>query len=144
VEYARHVLGIQDAEHEESAPDAPRLLISKLACSLVGVTERVSITPGTLAHRAYGKTEAAERFHCNYGLNPTYRHHISRGALKVAGVDAHGAVRIVELPTHRFFLATLFLPQLASRPDRPHPLIKAYLQAAQAFQALRQGQPAPA
>ena len=72
-----------------------------------------------------------EQFACNYGLNPAYRERISTGGLQVTGLDPAGEVRIVELSAHRFFLATLFLPQVSSGPDRPHPLIMAYLQAAQ-------------
>jgi CTP synthase (UTP-ammonia lyase) len=78
-----------------------------------------------------------EQFACNYGLNPAYRAPISQRGLKVVGLDAAGEVRLVELTTHRFFLATLFLPQLSSSPALPHPLIVAYLQAAQAFQAVQ-------
>ena len=129
------MLGIHDAEHAETAPDASRLVISPLACSLVGVTQQVYITPSTLAHQAYGTEAVVEEFRCHYGLNPAYRGHISQGALKVTGVDRDGEVRIVELSDHRFFLATLFVPQLSSSPDLPHPLIVAYLQAAQTFQA---------
>jgi CTP synthase (UTP-ammonia lyase) len=139
VEYARHVLVIQDAEHEETAPQAPRLVVSKLTCSLVGTTQPVTLLSETLAHRAYGTATATEQFACNYGLNPLYQERLNQGGLRVAGRDAAGEVRIVELAPHRFFLATLFLPQLSSRPARPHPLIVAYLQAAQHFHASRHG-----
>jgi len=132
------VLDIRDAEHEETAPGASELLISKLTCSLVGQTEAVKIMPGTRAHQAYGKEEASEQFRCNYGLNPAYREQIGSGELKVVGVDLDGQARIVELPEHRFFIATLFLPQLSSSPDMPHPLIMAYLKAAIAFQAFNE------
>jgi CTP synthase (UTP-ammonia lyase) len=131
------VFAIHDAEHEETAPEAPRLVISKLTCFLVGTTQTIMIVPGTQTHQAYGKAEVTEQFACNYGLNPEYREILSSGGLKVAGRDAAGEVRIVELSAHRFFIATLFLPQVASAPDRPHPLIVAYLQAARAFQAVR-------
>ena len=123
-------LAIQDAEHEETAPEAPRLVISKLTCSLVGTTQTIMLVPGSLAHRAYGTTAAMEQFACNYGLNPVYREHISAAGCKSRD-DLTGEVRIVELGAHRFFMATLFLPQVSSGPDRPHPLIVAYLQAAQ-------------
>ena len=106
-------------------------MISKLTCSLVGTTQTITIVPETLAHRAYGTTAVTEQFACNYGLNPAYREPLSTARLYVAGVDLTGEVRIVELRGHRFFLATLFLPQVSSSPDRPHPLITAYLQAAQ-------------
>ena len=132
------MLGIQDAEHEETAPAASQLVISKLVCSLAGRTEVVTITPDTLMHRVYGGTKATEQFACNYGLNPEYREKISRGELKIAGIDSAEEVTAVELSAHRFFIATLFLPQLSSSPGNPHPLIVAYLKAAQDFQAFRQ------
>ena len=131
------MLGIREAEHEETAPEASELVISKLTCSLVGQTQVVKIMPGTRAHRAYGKEESSEQFRCNYGLNPAYQEEIGKRGLKIVGVDLDGQARIVELPDHRFFIATLFLPQLSSSPDRPHPLIMAYLRAAAAFQAFR-------
>jgi CTP synthase (UTP-ammonia lyase) len=86
--------------------------------------------PGTLTRQAYGKEETVEEFRCNYGLNPAYRDQFGGGMLVVAGIDLDGEFRIVELTDHRYFVATLFLPQLSSSPDVPHPLILAYLKAA--------------
>jgi CTP synthase (UTP-ammonia lyase) len=123
-------LGIVEAEHEESAPGASTFVISRLSCSLVGTTQTLTLLPGSLAHRLYGQTEITEDFACNYGLNPHYRAQFDSGELAVVATDAAGEVRMVELPTHPFFLATLFLPQLRSWPEQPHPLIRAYLQAA--------------
>jgi CTP synthase (UTP-ammonia lyase) len=105
----------------------------------VGTTQPIIIVPDTLASRAYGTATAMEQFACNYGLNPAYHEHLSQGGLTIAGRDAAGEVRIVELTPHRFFLATLFLPQLSSRPAGPHPLIVAYVQAAQQFHACQHG-----
>jgi CTP synthase (UTP-ammonia lyase) len=124
------VLGLHDAAHEEAAPDGARLVISKLACSLVGQAQAIEIMPGTRTHRAYGKDTAVEQFRCSYGLNPLYREAIGSGPLRVVGIDANREVRIVELPAHRFYIATLFLPQLSSSPEEPHPLVLAYLKAA--------------
>lgn len=90
--------------------------------------------PGTLARQVYGKEETVEEFRCNYGLDLEYRDKVGSGGLKIAGVDSNGEVRIVELPNHRFFIATLFLPQLSSSSNMPHPLIVAYMKAATAFQ----------
>jgi CTP synthase (UTP-ammonia lyase) len=50
--------------------------------------------------------------------------------MKVSGTSADGGARIIELPDHRFFIGTGFVPQLASEPGHPHPLIVAYLKAA--------------
>jgi CTP synthase (UTP-ammonia lyase) len=112
-------------------------VISRLACSLAGRTEQVAIAPGTRAHAVYGKEQSTEHFRCSYGLNPAYRAQVMGAGLAVSGVDRDGEVRIVELPDRRFYVATLFLPQLGSSPGQPHPLIVAYVRAALAFQALR-------
>jgi CTP synthase (UTP-ammonia lyase) len=127
-------MGIQDAEHEETSPGAPTLFISKLACSLVGQTQAIEITAGSRAHLAYGQAEVREQFSCNYGLNPKFRNKLGKEQLKITGVDPDGELRIVELSNHPFYVATLFLPQISSRPESPHPLIVAYLRAALAFQ----------
>jgi hypothetical protein len=133
VEYARNVLGIEDAEHEESAPTAPTLLVSKLADSLVGKTQKIKILAGSLVQRAYGRDEVSEQFACNYGLNPQFQDKVAKGQLKITGVDLYGEVRVFEVLDHPFYVATLFLPQISSAPGSPHPLIVAYLRAALAF-----------
>jgi CTP synthase (UTP-ammonia lyase) len=78
-----------------------------------------------------------EQFYCNYGLNPRFRKEIGKGKLSVTGVDPEGEVRIVESPDHPFYVAVLFLPQVYSKPERPHPLINAFLGAAIAFKHRR-------
>jgi CTP synthase (UTP-ammonia lyase) len=118
-----------DKNKENSSPTAIPL-ISQLSCSLVGEKQPVTITPDTLTFQAYGVTQVVEQFNCNYGLHKGYREEMTKGALKIVGVDSSGDARIVELADHRFFIATLFLPQLSSSPENPHPLIMAYLKAA--------------
>ena len=108
--------------------------MSRLACSLVGTTDVIRISSHTIAHRVYGRDEATEQFRCSFGLNQDYLPYFSKGPLKVTGTDRAGEARIVELSGHPFFVATLFLPQLGSRPSAPHPLVVAYLQAASAFE----------
>lgn len=105
-------------------------MITQLACSLVGQSETIQIAPGSLAHMAYGTREARESYHCNFGLNPTFRERILGASMVATGRGADGEIRIVELRGHPFFVATLFLPQLTSRPGVPHPLVVAYLKAA--------------
>jgi CTP synthase (UTP-ammonia lyase) len=123
-------LGIKDAEHEESAPGASILFISRLACSLAGKTQEIKIAPDSIVYRAYGEKRVTEQFFCNYGLNPVFRDEVNKGKLNITGVDSEGEARIVELSDHPFYVATLFLPQVASKPERPHPLILLYLKAA--------------
>jgi CTP synthase (UTP-ammonia lyase) len=124
------VVGIEEAMHEESAPNASNPVISKLRCSLVGTTQHVGIVAGSRVHQAYQAETAIEKFRCSYGLNPAYRDQVLRGGIRVAGADSDKEIRAIELPHHPFFVAALFLPQLSSNPNTPHPLIVAYLRAA--------------
>jgi len=131
LEYARDVLGLSDAAHEESSPIARTLLISRLKCSLEDHDGRVHLVPGTRAAAAYGRFLAVEGYHCNFGLNPAFRETLQRGGLVVSGVDDAGDARVVELPGHPFFVATLFQPERSALASRlPHPLVAAFVEAA--------------
>jgi CTP synthase (UTP-ammonia lyase) len=130
IEYARHVLGFEDAQHAEYDPYASRLLVTSLSCSLAGQRMQVSVTPGSHAFAAYGRESVEEQYYCNFGLNPAYQGRLHEGGLRIVGVDQDGEARIVEIPEHHFFIATLFVPQCSSSPALPHPLILAYLNAA--------------
>lgn len=134
LEYARNVLCLTDADHEETSPDSSSLFITKLSCSLAGSVQSVRLISGTLSHRAYGKNEAREHFNCNYGLNPAFRHQVEESALTIAGVGPHDEPRIIELPSHCFFVATLFLPQVSSTHGQPHPIIMSFVQKAAAHE----------
>jgi CTP synthase (UTP-ammonia lyase) len=130
LEYARNVLSFTDAAHAESDPDASILFVSALGCSLVGKTMLVHIDLSSRVFRMYGRAVAQEQYYCQFGLNLQYQATIHEGGLRVVGVDDDGEARILELPDHPFFVATLFVPPLTSTPEQPHPLLLAYLQAA--------------
>lgn len=125
------MIGIADASHQESSPDARDPLISALTCSLVGKTETVTIAPGSLAHQIYGRERSEEQFLCNYGLSGKFRDTIESRGLKITGYDNSGEARIIERTDHPFFIGTLFLPQFSSTAEKPHPLMIAFLRAAE-------------
>jgi len=129
LEYARNVLGFADAEHEESSPQATQLFISRLACSLAGRTMTITLAPDSMVARIYGQTSVQEQYLCNFGINPEYADTVRSGKLMAVASDAEGMIRAVELPGHRFFVGTLFLPQHNSTPSHPHPLVCAFLKA---------------
>ena len=129
LEYARNVLRIPQADHEETNPAASQLLISRLACSLAGRTMTITLQPGSLLARLYGRTTVREEYHCNYGVNPTYVDTLRSAALRIVASDDEGEVRAVELADHPFFLGTLFLPQHRTTASAPHPIISGFLQA---------------
>jgi CTP synthase (UTP-ammonia lyase) len=132
LEYARNVMGFEDANHAEYDPYASRLFVTPLSCSLRGQSLHVTLTAGTTAADAYRAPTAVERYYCNFGMNLEYLDDIVNAGLAVSGVDTDGEPRIVELPAHRFFVATLFVPQTSSTPATPHPIIDAFLNAANA------------
>ena len=131
LEFARDVLGYKDAEHAETNPDAIRLFITPLSCSLVGQTLPVHLEPSSLAAAAYDRTEVMERYYCNFGLNPDYLDELIGAGLQVTGTGPEGEPRVIELPGLRFFMGTLFVPQASSTTSSPHPLLVALLEAAQ-------------
>jgi CTP synthase (UTP-ammonia lyase) len=129
LEYARNVLGFNDAQHAEYDPYASRLFISALTCSSAGKTMPVKLKPGSIAARCYRQDRVFEEYYCNFGLNSIYRPALEEGGLAVTGVDGDEEARVFELPGHPFYLATLFVPQTRSTAEKPHPLVTALLSA---------------
>jgi CTP synthase (UTP-ammonia lyase) len=129
IEYARHVLGIADADHAETS-SAGRLVITPLSCSLVGATGTIRFAAGSRVARLYGVLESEERYHCSYGVDPAFRAALETGGMRVTGVDAEGDVRVGELEGHPFYLGTLYQPELSSTPGRPAPVVQGFLSAA--------------
>lgn len=129
LEYARNVLGFRDAQHAEYDSYASDLFVSQLECSLEGRELRIALAPGSRVAAIYGNTEASEEYYCNFGVNPEKVGLFRDTNLRISGSDVEGEVRVVELPDHPFFVATLFVPQLRSRPERPHPLVTAFVRA---------------
>lgn len=131
VEFVRDVLGIDDAEHAETSPSAPRLAITPLVCSLAGQSHPVTLVAGSAAAVIYGGARSSiEPFFCGYGLNPEYLPRIEARGLRVGGVGEDGTVRILELAGHPFFFGTLFVPQARAAEQGTHPLIAAFVAAA--------------
>lgn len=129
LEYARNVLGMADADHAEYDPYASNLFVSRLACSLKGRTMGVRIADGSRARTSYGTDVAEEQYYCDFGLSPENQALLHEGGLAIVGVDQDGEARIVEIPGHPHFIATLFVPQARSRPGCPHPLVVGFLKA---------------
>ncbi len=130
LEYGRNVLGLADADHAEYDPYASVLFVSRLACSLVGKRMAVVVRAGTLAARLYGRNLVEENYYCNFALDPRFQPQLATAGMTISGVDERHDARIVELAEHPFFLATLFVPQIASTAQQPHPLVRGFVAAA--------------
>ncbi|MDB5345840.1 MAG: synthase [Schlesneria sp.] len=129
LEYARNVLGFDDAHHAEYDPYASRLFLTRLACSLVGREMQLKFTPDSQVAQCYGAITAHEQYYCNFGVNPESVDLLRQGPLRISGHDAEGEVRVIELPGHPFFVGTLFVPQTQSTIEQPHPLVSGFVTA---------------
>lgn len=130
LEFARNVLGFHDAQHAEYDPYGSRLFISSLTCSLAGLTMPVNLEPGSLAAQCYGECRVYEKYYCNFGLNANYRTALEEGGLRVTGLGDDEEARVLELPGHPYYIATLFVPQTRSTVEEPHPLVTRLLSQA--------------
>ena len=140
IECARNVLGIKDADTAENNSGSKNIVIYPVACAvpdragnapkLSGMVPEIRIRPGSYLQTFYSTDTVAEEFFCNFELNPDYEWCSIEAGFPIAARGPQGEVRAIESPTHRFFIATLFQPQLASKPENPHPLVLAFVQAA--------------
>jgi len=127
IEYARNVLGYHDAQHAEYDPYASNLFISSLACSLAGREMTLELAPGSKVAGIYSALEVKEEYYCNFGVSPEAVPLIKNGPLRIVGSDSEGEIRVLEMPAHPFFIATLYVPQNRSRPEKPHPLVTSFV-----------------
>jgi CTP synthase (UTP-ammonia lyase) len=136
IEFARHVLGRDDADHAETAPDdGRRLVISPLACSLVEASETLAAAPGSRLAQADGAASFSEGYRCRDGLNPAFVDAlVADGSLAVAATGHGGDVRALEVTpsVHPLFMLTLFQPERAALTGRAPPLVVAFARAAAA------------
>ena len=136
IELSRNVLGIADADSADNAPDAAHAVISPIRCQLpdgsgpglVGQSTVRLVEPSQLSSLCAARELQAE-FFCSLEPNPNFVERWERAGLRVSARGPDGEMRAFELPAHRFFVATLFQPQLSSRPERAHPIVRGFLQA---------------
>ena len=129
IEYARNVLGWQDATTGETDSAAALAVISPLSCGVLDGSASIHLLPGTRIAAAYGTDEATEEYRCSYGVNPDFRTSLVAGPLRETARDDTGDLRAVELDGHPFFVATLFQPERSGLEGRRHPLIEDFVAA---------------
>jgi len=129
IEVARSLAKIGDADHAESNAGGANLIVTQMACSLVGYAGDLTFTPGSRLHEVFRGQPAHEEYHCAYGVNPAYRTRLESAGLRFTGFDVNGEIRAAELPDHPFFVGTLFQPERSALHDRQHPLIQAFVRA---------------
>jgi CTP synthase len=139
IEFARHVLGSEDANSTEFDRSTPHPVIDLLpeqrGIGNMGGTMRLGLypcqlVPDTHAARAYEEPEVSERHRHRFEFNNTYREILGAHGMVYSGLSPDGRlVEIAELADHPYMLGSQFHPEFLSRPTRPHPLFVGLLQA---------------
>ena len=140
IEFARHVLGYQDANSEEfsetSAHQVIALMPDQVNVTEKGGTMRLGKYPcvlreGTRSRQLYGTPEISERHRHRFEFNNTYREEMEGRGMSLAGLSPNGRlVEIIELPGHPWFVGVQFHPEFKSRPNRAQPLFYGFVKAA--------------
>ena len=140
IEFARNVLGLEDANSAEINPETPYPVIDILPeqknVEEMGGTMRLGqypcvLNPDSKAYELYGATMIYERHRHRYEVNNDYRAELLKGGMIFAGTspDNH-IVEMIEIPNHPWFVAGQFHPEFKSRPNKPHPLFRGFVTAA--------------
>lgn len=139
VEFGRHVLGSEDVNSTEFNISTPHPVIDLLpeqrGIGDMGGTMRLGLYPcvlkrGSVAKRAYDCNRVEERHRHRFEFNNTYREIFGEHGMVFSGLSPDDRlVEIAELKDHPFMLGSQFHPEFLSRPNRPHPLFQAFLEA---------------
>mgnify|MGYP000859326629 CR=1 FL=1 len=139
VAFARNVLGYEDANSSELNPDTTHPVVDLMpdqnGIEDIGGTLRLGSYPCILdktskAYEVYGSEEIHERHRHRYEVNNDFRTSLVENGMKLCGTSPDGRiVEMIEIPEHPWFIATQAHPELKSRPNRPHPLFKGFVEA---------------
>ena len=145
IEFARSVLGIEDANSSEFCPEGEHSVIDLMPDQYgvkMGGTMRLGAYPckvlGKRLKTAYGAEEISERHRHRYEFNNDYREAFENNGMKIAGVSPDGTLcEAIEYDANDFFVGVQFHPEFKSRPNAAHPLFREFIRAAVKYHAKR-------
>ncbi len=138
IEYARNVLGLEEATSQEFDSNAKEAIITLMegkTKEMIGGTLRCglyscTLKENTLARKIYGEAEVEERHRHRYEFNNMYRKIFEDASFVFSGINREkNLVEIVELKGHKWFVASQFHPEFSSRPNKCHPLFREFVRA---------------
>src|ERR1700752_1367524 len=142
IEFAGNLLQIAVADSAENNSGSKNIIIYPVHIAVPyrngkapkhsGALPEIRLRPGSYLQTYYGKNKevVTEEFFCNFEINPDFEWRTMEAGFPVVARGPQGEIRAIESPTPRFYLATLFQPQLSSTEKNPHPLVLAFVQAA--------------
>lgn len=147
IEFARNVLGLTEANSTEMDPMTPAPVIDLMdeqkTISNLGGTMRLGaydcrLKEGSLAAKAYGRTDISERHRHRYEFNSVYRNDFENAGMKCVGENpATGLVEVVEIPGKRWYVGTQYHPEYSSTVLSPSPIFRSFVDAAIAYRGER-------
>lgn len=139
VEYARDVLGYEDANSvemdEKTQHNVIDLMEEQKNITNLGGTMRLGaykcvLDENSLVYNAYKVKEIEERHRHRYEFNNTYRKEFEQAGMKCVGVNPEtNLVEIVEVPSLSWYVGTQFHPEYSSTVLHPHPLFLNFIKA---------------
>lgn len=142
IEFARNVMAWPSATSGEFDQKSKKQVIhimpeqrKNMADDNYGATMRLGAYPCVLdkksrSYKLYGKDKISERHRHRYEFNNDYREEFTEAGMLLAGLSPdHHLVEIVEIPKHKYYVASQFHPEYKSRPDVPHPLFLGFAKA---------------
>ncbi|WP_434310500.1 CTP synthase [Hominifimenecus sp. rT4P-3] len=140
IAFARGVLGYEDANSGEFVPDGAHSVIDLMPDQQgnipKGGTMRLGAYPcvlqdGSLLQKIYGQKEISERHRHRYEFNNQFREEFQKNGARFAGLSPDGRlVEAFEVPGHPFYVGVQYHPEFKSRPNKAHPLFRAFVDAA--------------
>ena len=145
IEFARDVCGLEGANSTEFDKQAKEPVISLLEeqreVRNKGASMRLGTWPtkigrGTLAEKIYGQPDVMERHRHRYEFNMKYRDRMDKKGFVVSGTSPDGTLaELIELRDHPYFIGCQYHPEFQSKPNKPHPLFKGFVEACLAHES---------
>lgn len=131
IEYFRNVLGIVNASHAESDGVDDTNVVRTLACSLDGEERVVQPLAGTRFSTLVNDEPFVGMHYCNYGPGAEELQRLVDGGMVIEATADDAEAEVIELPTNRFFMLSLFQPQIGALAGKPlHPLLREFVRCA--------------
>ena len=139
IEFARNVLALAKANSTEYNPATPNPIVysssennnfTDKSYTRLGIYP-IRLVEDSRCRKIYGENKISERYRTRYEINTDYSARLEEAGMKIVGTSPDKKlIEAIEIPNHPWFVGVQYNAELRSRPNRPHPLIQAFIKAA--------------